>query len=78
MLGKVSGTFLKVRNITLGYNLKAGFMEHIQSARCYVSVQNPFTFTKYLGSDPEIIGENVISQLSLYPMTFMFGVNLQF
>lgn len=78
VLGKVSGTFLKVRNITLGYNFKEGSMENIQSVRCYVSVQNPFTFTNYLGSDPEIIGENVISQLSLYPMTFMFGVNLQF
>jgi len=78
VLGKVSGTFLKVRNITLGYNFKEGAMDNIRSARCYISVQNPFTFTSYLGSDPEIIGENVISQLSLYPTTFLFGVNLQF
>ncbi|MCB9300552.1 MAG: TonB-dependent receptor [Lewinellaceae bacterium] len=50
------GSYLRVRNITLGYtfnnllkNAKA-----ITGLRAYVSVQNAFTFTKYPGLDPEI------------------------
>ena len=80
VLGKVSGTFLKVRNITFGYNIRESFLNRISlsDAQFYVAVQNPFTFTNYIGSDPEIIGENVSSQLSLYPMTFSTGVNIKF
>ncbi len=80
VLGKVSGTFLKVRNITFGYNFRESFLNRIslKDAQLYVAVQNPFTFTNYIGADPEIIGENVNSQLSLYPMTFSTGVNIKF
>lgn len=80
VLSQVSGTFLKVRNITLGYKMseKAADKLNLTDARIYLAVQNPFTFTNYLGSDPEIIGENVITQLSLYPMTFMLGLNVNF
>lgn len=80
VLGLVSGTFLKIQNITLGYTLPERIARKLrmQSARAYVSVQNPFTFTAYRGSDPEVIGENVYTQLSLYPMTFTFGLNLKF
>lgn len=80
VLGKVSGTFLKVQNITLGYKLPGDLLKKagIKSARVYGSVQNPFTFTKYKGPDPEIIGEDVNTQLSLYPMIFMLGVNISF
>lgn len=80
VLGIISGTFLKVRNITLGYNFRESFLNGIslKDAQLYLAVQNPFTFTNYIGSDPEIIGENVNSQLSLYPMTFSTGVNIKF
>ena len=50
----------------------------MKNARAYINVQNPFTFTDYLGPDPETIGEDVYKSLSLYPMTFTFGVNLTF
>ena len=50
----------------------------MKNARAYINVQNPFTFTDYLGPDPEPIGEDVYKSLSLYPMTFTFGVNLTF
>lgn len=80
VLGQVSGTFVKVQNITLGYSLSEQVINRLglQKARVYASVQNPFTFTDYKGADPEIIGEDVNTQLSLYPMTFTFGVNLNF
>lgn len=80
VLGRVSGTFVKIQNITLGYTLPQPILKKfkMQNARVYGTVQNPFTFTKYLGSDPEIIGENLATQLSLYPMTFSLGVNVTF
>lgn len=80
VLGQVSGTFLKIKHITFGYTLPDAIAKKLRmrQARAFVSVQNPFTFTNYLGSDPEIIGENVYSQMSLYPMTFSLGLNLKF
>lgn len=80
VLGQVSGSFLKVKQITLGYTLPKSLSQKLRMsyARAYVSVQNPFTVSSYLGADPEIIGENVYSQMSLYPMTFSLGLNLKF
>ena len=80
VLGKISGSFLKIQNITLGYTLPENWMKKMKmkNARAYINVQNPFTFTDYLGPDPETIGEDVYKSLSLYPMTFTFGVNLTF
>lgn len=80
VLGDVSGTFVKVRNITLGYNFSESLLKRLSlsKARCYLAVQNPFTLSDYLGSDPEIIGEDVSTQLSIYPMTFFFGLNINF
>ncbi len=80
VLGQVKGSFLKIKQITLGYTLPDAVAKKLRmsQARAYVSVQNPFTFSSYLGSDPEIIGENVYSQMSLYPMTFSLGLNVKF
>ena len=80
VLGKISGSFLKIQSITLGYTLPETWMKKMKmkNARAYINVQNPFTFTDYLGPDPETIGEDVYKSLSLYPMTFTFGVNLTF
>ncbi len=80
VLAQTPGTFLKIQNITMGYSLGENTLNklNMQGIRAYLSVQNPFTFSSYLGSDPEIIGENLSSQLSLYPMTFSFGLNIKF
>ncbi|MFZ3563124.1 SusC/RagA family TonB-linked outer membrane protein [Tenacibaculum finnmarkense] len=48
--------YLRVSDITLGYNfdfLKEVDLKFIKSLRIYAQVRNPFTFTKYSGSDPE-------------------------
>jgi TonB-linked SusC/RagA family outer membrane protein len=81
VLSQTSGTFVKVRNIALGYNVHQNKILNklgVKSLRIYSNVQNPFTFSKYIGADPEIIGENVYTQLSLYPMTFTMGLKLIF
>jgi TonB-dependent starch-binding outer membrane protein SusC len=49
------GSYLRIKNVTLGYNLKAVLKwQSIGSFRIYVTVQNALTWTKYHGLDPEI------------------------
>lgn len=50
------GSYLRVKNITLGYTFNTSFLKNIQisNARIYASAQNPFTFTKYSGYNPEV------------------------
>ena len=48
-------TFLRVRDITLGYSLPAKVSSYIGfSGRIYGRVSNLYTFTNYSGADPEI------------------------
>lgn len=49
------GSFMRIRNIQLTYNLPAKlFGKILSSAKIYVQGQNLFTATKYSGLDPEI------------------------
>lgn len=79
------GDYLRISNITLGYNFsKLIRWKYISQCRLYASVQNAFTFTKYDGMDPEIgYGtEGWVSGVDLgyypRPRTFLFGVNIKF
>lgn len=79
------GDFLRISNITLGYDFcKLMKIKYISQARLYVQVQNAFTFTKYDGMDPEVGygSEKWVSGVDqgFYPRprTFLFGVNLKF
>ncbi|MDB4920098.1 TonB-dependent receptor [Mucilaginibacter sp.] len=51
-----NGSYLRLRNITLGYALPADLVKKIAvtKIRLYFSAQNLFTITKYGGLDPEI------------------------
>ncbi len=85
------GDFLRISNITLGYDFKKLInLPYVSQCRVYASVQNAFTFTKYDGMDPEI-GYGVedtdtkpgwVSGVDLgyypRPRTVLFGVNLKF
>ncbi len=50
------GSFLKLKNITVGYTLPVDISRRftVTKARVYVSSQNLFFITKYSGLDPEI------------------------
>ena len=79
------GSFLRISNITLGYDFaRLARAEWLSQARLYVSVQNAFTFTKYEGMDPEIgygtSGWCSGIDLGFYPhpRIFLVGINLQF
>lgn len=80
------GSFLRVRNISLTYNWPQKLLApiHIKGLRTYVSAQNPLTFTKYSGYDPEV-GRSGNDPLvsgyddANYPLQrmYMIGLNLQ-
>ncbi|MFM6925394.1 MAG: SusC/RagA family TonB-linked outer membrane protein [Ferruginibacter sp.] len=50
------GDFIKVKNLTLGYNFPTEGLKKVKisSIRFYVSGQNLWIFTKYPGPDPEV------------------------
>ncbi|MBE0652840.1 MAG: TonB-dependent receptor, partial [Bacteroidales bacterium] len=77
------GSYLRLKNIQLGYTLPASIMSKlkIDDLRIYVSGQNILTLTNYSGSDPEIsTGSNVSKNLDegIYPQsrTILFGIQL--
>lgn len=79
------GSYLRLKLITLGYSLPEDVSKAmgISKLRFYVSGQNPITFTKYTGFDPEIGGNNVAQRgldLSRFPLTSLYsiGVNVTF
>lgn len=78
------GSYLRIRNITLGYTLPELWTKKARISRCrfYLTAQNPLTFTNYEGYDPEV-GGNVTNRgldKGNYPVTslYSFGVNLNF
>jgi hypothetical protein len=82
-----NGSFLRVRNVQLGYTFKDGVTRRagISHARFYLAAQNLFTFTKYTGYDPEVgsPGQSVLqtgADYGRYPLARMFtaGLNCQF
>lgn len=78
------GSYMKLDNITIGYNHKLPEGSAIESLRVYLTGQNLFTLTKYSGQDPEIdttsVGNAGIDYVDFYPTvaTFLVGVNLTF
>ncbi len=78
------GSFVRLRNITLGYTLPQNITDAltISKLRLYVSAENLYTFTRYKGYDPEIGGgvfDNGIDR-GIYPQarTIMTGISVTF
>jgi TonB-linked SusC/RagA family outer membrane protein len=72
-----SGSFLRVQNVTLGYNFKSGLIKGVESLRVYFSGNNLYTFTKFhTGFDPEVGGNG--QQWGSYPRprALSLGVNI--
>ena len=74
----LNASYIKVRNIQLGYTIPQRLMQKIglSSLRVYFSTDNPFSFTNYRkGWDPEInTGGNYYPIMS----TYTFGLTLKF
>lgn len=66
------GSFLRVRNVTLGYTLPKAWTGKISAVNLYVTAQNLLTWTSYSGFDPEITsGSNVSpgTDAGIYPVS---------
>ncbi len=74
--GIVKASFVRLKNITLGYSLSPALLKKagISMARFYVDGQNLAVFTNYDGVDPET------GYPGQYPLqrTYSFGVNFSF
>jgi iron complex outermembrane receptor protein len=70
-----NASFLRMDNITLGYNFKKLFKSNIKG-RLAFSVQNVFVITKYTGLDPE--GWGIDNNIWPRPRVYTLGLNLTF
>lgn len=81
------GSYLRIKNITLGYTFPKRWMEKvkIENFRVQLNIQNLYTFTKYTGYDPEIgVSTTSANVMGLdngrypSPTVYSLGVNLTF
>lgn len=81
------GSYVKLKNISVGYTFSKGLVSkiHAKQLRIYISAQNPITWTKYTGYDPEVnFYENDNTKqgidYGIYPSTktFLAGLNVTF
>lgn len=72
-----SASYLKLRNLTIGYNVKIKQLENvkIEAVRIYATASNLFTISPYKGYDPEVASG---TDSGAYPSSrsFVFGVNI--
>jgi hypothetical protein len=85
-----SGSYLRLRNLQLGYTVPKAAVGKLglENVRVYVQGQNLFTITKYTGADPDvnIQSDNANEELLLgvdqagFPQArqFILGVNVGF
>ena len=80
------GSFLRARNVQLGYTLPQKWTKKafISRLRIYAQAENLFTITSYTGCDPEVQGGGFNTDVGfdrgVYPQnrTFSIGLNLSF
>ncbi len=81
------GTYLRLKNLTLGYTLpkNRSYNKWVSNLRVYVSAQNLITFTPYTGLDPEVNyrgNDNAVigTDFFTFPQvrSYTFGLNLSF
>ena len=79
-----NGDFVKLSNITLGYNVPLKENKYVKNVRAYLSADNIFCITGYDGMDPEMSNSSAtapsIDWRDKYPTTrsVTFGVNVTF
>lgn len=81
------GSFLRIQNISLGYNLPQQWLKkaHIENLKLYANLQNVYTFSVYSGYDPEIGSYNQDALITGIdnarypsPRIYTFGLNISF
>ncbi|MEZ2445800.1 SusC/RagA family TonB-linked outer membrane protein [Chitinophaga sp. RCC_12] len=87
------GSYLRLRNITLSYDVPESFLQRIKvnNARIFISGDNLWTLTRFSGMDPEMglrpysqpageSGNNFQQNSTKYPLAkkVLFGINVTF
>jgi len=82
------GSFVRLRNVTLSYNIPRSILSKVKmnAARVFVTGQNLLTFTNYKGWDPEVNADDIVTNIAQgydfysapQPRTITFGVNIGF
>ena len=91
LLGFFEGSFVKIRTISLGYNLPASFVKKLglRSVRIYTTAEDPFILfspfvNKYGGIDPEASGSSSSPSNATLNLdtpsnwSMIFGLNISF
>ena len=77
-----NGSYWRLRNVQLSYNLPRSVLDKIKvnNLRVFVQGQNLLTITKYRGYDPEVPAGGALNAGAQYPTlkTVTAGLNLQF
>jgi TonB-linked SusC/RagA family outer membrane protein len=80
-----NGSYLRMRNIQVGYTLPKKLMERLKIGawRFYISGENLLTFTSYSGAEPEIGAMSSVDvgiDRGVYPAarTYRFGTSISF
>jgi TonB-dependent starch-binding outer membrane protein SusC len=73
-------SFVRLRNISIGYTLNEKWLNYKATVKFYISAQNLFTITNYSGMDPEVGLSNFGIDVGRYPLSriYMAGVNVTF
>ena len=75
------GSYLRIKNIALSYTIRDEFLA-FRNAKFYLSANNVFTLTNYLGYDPEFsysrshLDQGIDYGLTPQPRQFILGVKL--
>jgi TonB-linked SusC/RagA family outer membrane protein len=84
------GDYLKISNVTIGYDFKKTWKRSpFAQLRLYFTAQNLYTFTDYIGMDPEVgfgvgdtSGHNYATGIDVgfypHPRTYLIGLNVKF
>ena len=81
------GSFFRLRNVTLAYNLPASLLKSFEmsGARVYLAADNIFTLDRFSGMDPEVrLDGDTYHHAGLYssnypvPMSVVLGVEVKF
>ena len=83
------GSYLRIKNITLGYTLPKSLIKriHLENVRVYCNLQNLWTITGYKGYDPEVGASTADTHGYVYgldngrypsPTVYSFGLNVTF
>lgn len=89
LLGFFDGSFVKIRTISLGYNLPIAYVKRLggRSIRIYATVEDPFILfspfvNKYGGIDPEVAGSPTSPSVATLNLdtpsnwSMIFGINI--